>query len=55
MGYDLFPQDTLKIKKKFVPEAIENKWLCLWEHDPKIVSGYLSQDNKQIKIQADPT
>ena len=50
MGYDLYPQDTLRIKKKFISEAIENKWLCLWCHDPEISSGYLTRDRNDSKI-----
>lgn len=50
MGYDLYPLSTLKIKKEFISQALKNEWLCLWEHDPKIVSGYLFENENQVRI-----
>jgi glyoxylase-like metal-dependent hydrolase (beta-lactamase superfamily II) len=34
MGYDLFPLETLEAKKRLLPKAIEENWLCLFYHDP---------------------
>lgn len=34
MGYDLFPLDTLEAKKRLLPKAVEENWLCLFYHDP---------------------
>ena len=33
MGYDLYPTGTLEFKKRVLPEAIENDWLCMFYHD----------------------
>lgn len=33
MGYDLFPVETLEAKKRLLPEAARNNWLCLFYHD----------------------
>jgi glyoxylase-like metal-dependent hydrolase (beta-lactamase superfamily II) len=33
MGYDLYPTDTLEFKKKILPTAVEQEWLCLFYHD----------------------
>ncbi len=33
MGYDLYPTETLEFKKRVLPEAIANNWLCLFYHD----------------------
>jgi len=33
MGYDLFPTETLEAKKKLIPKAIEENWICLFYHD----------------------
>ena len=33
MGYDLYPTKTLEFKKRVLPEAIAEKWLCLFYHD----------------------
>jgi glyoxylase-like metal-dependent hydrolase (beta-lactamase superfamily II) len=34
MGYDLYPVETLEAKKRLLPEASHNNWLCLFYHDP---------------------
>jgi glyoxylase-like metal-dependent hydrolase (beta-lactamase superfamily II) len=34
MGYDLFPVETLEEKKKLLPQAAREGWLCLFYHDP---------------------
>ena len=33
MGYDLFPTETLEAKKKLLPLATQENWLCLFYHD----------------------
>ena len=34
MGYDLYPLETLAAKKRLLPEAARNNWLCVFYHDP---------------------
>jgi glyoxylase-like metal-dependent hydrolase (beta-lactamase superfamily II) len=34
MGYDLYPVETLEAKKRLLPEAAREDWLCLFYHDP---------------------
>ncbi|HSE30398.1 MAG TPA: MBL fold metallo-hydrolase [Pyrinomonadaceae bacterium] len=34
MGYDLFPMETLEAKKRLLPKAVEENWLCVFYHDP---------------------
>ena len=34
MGYDLFPVETLEVKKKLLPQAAREGWACLFYHDP---------------------
>lgn len=34
MGYDLYPVETLEAKKKLLPQAAAEGWLCLFYHDP---------------------
>jgi glyoxylase-like metal-dependent hydrolase (beta-lactamase superfamily II) len=34
MGYDLYPVETLEAKKKLLPQAARENWLCLFYHDP---------------------
>ena len=33
MGYDLYPTETLEFKRKILPQAVEEQWLCLFYHD----------------------
>ncbi len=35
MGYDLYPIETLEAKKKLLPQAAREGWLCLFYHDPE--------------------
>ncbi|HEX8097873.1 MAG TPA: MBL fold metallo-hydrolase [Pyrinomonadaceae bacterium] len=35
MGYDLYPVETLEAKKRLLPQAAEESWLCLFYHDPE--------------------
>ncbi len=34
MGYDLFPVETLEVKKQLLPQAAREGWACLFYHDP---------------------
>ena len=34
MGYDLYPMETLEAKKRLLPQAARENWLCLFYHDP---------------------
>ena len=33
MGYDLYPVETLEAKKRLIPQAAREKWICLFYHD----------------------
>ncbi|HLL76170.1 MAG TPA: hypothetical protein VK421_13000, partial [Pyrinomonadaceae bacterium] len=33
MGYDLFPVETVEAKKRLLPQAAREGWLCLFYHD----------------------
>jgi len=33
MGFDLYPLDTIANKKRILPLAVEENWLCLFYHD----------------------
>lgn len=34
MGYDLYPVETLEVKKRLLPQAAREGWGCLFYHDP---------------------
>lgn len=48
MGYDVEPLVTLESKKKLLAQAREKHWLLVFEHDPKVAWGYLSNDEKPV-------
>jgi glyoxylase-like metal-dependent hydrolase (beta-lactamase superfamily II) len=33
MGYDLYPVETLEAKRKLIPQALKEDWLCFFYHD----------------------
>ncbi len=43
MAYDLFPLETIQVKKKYIPQAVENKWLCFWVHDTNEPLGFIQK------------
>ncbi len=45
MGYDLYPMDTLAMRKALVPRLIERDVLAFFEHDPAIVAGYIHESD----------
>jgi len=51
MGYDLYPLDTIRMKKKLLPRALDEKWLLCFEHDPEIGMGYLAKCDDKLVIE----
>ena len=49
MGYDLFPLETLENKKKLLPQAVKENWLCFFYHDPETPLCRLMEENGKIK------
>jgi methylmalonyl-CoA epimerase len=47
MGYDLFPMETLAVKKAFLEEAAARQTLVFLEHDPRFAAGYISGDSRK--------
>jgi methylmalonyl-CoA epimerase len=43
MGYDLFPMETLAVKKRLIRDAIDREYLIFFEHDPLITAGYIRE------------
>ena len=43
MGYDLFPMETLAVKKRVIREAIDRGHLIVFEHDPVVSAGYIRE------------
>lgn len=48
MGYDLFPLETLEAKKKLLPQAARENWLCLFYHDPDAALCRLAVEGEKL-------
>ena len=49
MGYDLFPVETLEVKKKLLPQAAREGWACLFYHDPDEPLCKLIEDQGKLR------
>lgn len=49
MGYDLMPAETLDFKKRILPEAMANDWMCLFYHDPDTPLCRLREENGKVR------
>ncbi|SEN59273.1 Glyoxylase, beta-lactamase superfamily II [Chitinophaga rupis] len=50
MAYDMFPLTTLQEKKSFLQEALDNKYILFFEHDPKVECCTLQQTERGIRV-----
>jgi len=44
MGYDLYPLQTLETKRWLLQTACDQRWLLVFEHDPRIQMGHVRRD-----------
>jgi len=44
MGYDLYPLTTLEEKKRWLPRAVEGRWLGIFEHDAEAPLAHVVED-----------
>ncbi|HEY3197972.1 MAG TPA: MBL fold metallo-hydrolase [Nitrospirales bacterium] len=44
MGYDLYPLQTLETKRWVLDRALNENWLLVFEHDPRVVMGRVRKD-----------
>jgi glyoxylase-like metal-dependent hydrolase (beta-lactamase superfamily II) len=49
MGYDLYPVETLEAKKRLLPQAARENWLCLFYHDPNNPLCRVSETEGKLK------
>src|SRR5207245_10732412 len=52
MGYDLYPVETLEAKKKLLPQAASERWLCLFYHDPDEPLSRLVEEGGKLRAVA---
>ena len=50
MGYDLEPLVTLESKRGLWERALEEDWLLVCEHDPRVPWGRLDRDAGRIQL-----
>jgi glyoxylase-like metal-dependent hydrolase (beta-lactamase superfamily II) len=51
MGYDLYPLETLENKKKLLPNAVEENWLCWFYHDADTPLCRLKENNGKLSVE----
>jgi hypothetical protein len=44
MGFDLYPLQTIESKKQYCAQAISEKWLTVFTHDPAIPWACVEKD-----------
>lgn len=49
MGYDLYPVETLAVKKRLLPQAAREGWTCLFYHDPDEPLCRLVEDEGKLR------
>ena len=52
MGYDLYPVETLEAKKRLLPQAAREGWLCLFYHDPEAPLCRLVEEDGKLRAEA---
>jgi glyoxylase-like metal-dependent hydrolase (beta-lactamase superfamily II) len=45
MGFDLYPLDTIESKKEYYAQALPEKWLTVFTHDPDVPWAYIEKDD----------
>jgi glyoxylase-like metal-dependent hydrolase (beta-lactamase superfamily II) len=49
MGYDLYPVETLEAKRRLLPQAAREGWLCLFYHDPEEPLARLVEEGGRLR------
>jgi glyoxylase-like metal-dependent hydrolase (beta-lactamase superfamily II) len=51
MAYDLYPRQSWEAKKRLVPQAVEEKWVNVFYHDPEAPLGVAVADGRKFRIE----
>ncbi|HEX5708103.1 MAG TPA: MBL fold metallo-hydrolase [Pyrinomonadaceae bacterium] len=49
MGYDLYPVETLEAKRRLLPEAAREDWLCLFYHDADAPLAHIVEEDGKLR------
>jgi glyoxylase-like metal-dependent hydrolase (beta-lactamase superfamily II) len=50
MGYDLYPVETLEAKKRLLPQAAREDWLCLFYHDADAPLARIVEEDGKLSV-----
>ncbi len=50
MGFDLFPLDTIDNKHRVLDQAVRERWLLVFTHDPECPWGHVEKDGNQYRF-----
>jgi glyoxylase-like metal-dependent hydrolase (beta-lactamase superfamily II) len=53
MAFDLYPEQTLMQKKRLVPQAAREQWLCVFHHDPDIPVARIVEENGKFVVRSE--
>ena len=48
MGYDLYPVETLEAKRRLLPKAARENWLCLFYHDAEAPLARIREEDGRL-------
>ncbi len=51
MGFDLYPNDTVAFKKRFLGRAVDEEWTVILEHDPLVGAVKIHRDGKSFGVE----
>jgi glyoxylase-like metal-dependent hydrolase (beta-lactamase superfamily II) len=54
MAFDLYPLETIESRKLYYAEAIPEKWLTMFTHDPNMSWAYVEKDEKGKLVAREP-
>ena len=54
MGYDLYPVETLESKKRLLPQAAHEQWICFFYHDPDQPFGRIDEQDGKFLVKTLP-
>jgi glyoxylase-like metal-dependent hydrolase (beta-lactamase superfamily II) len=54
MGFDLYPLETIESRKRYYAQALPEKWLTMFTHDPQTAWAYIVKDDKGKMIAQAP-
>lgn len=48
MAFDLHPVETLATKRRILPRAVREKWICVFDHDPDIPAARIIEERDGV-------